>query len=96
MMNNTCIHCGDPIELEFDGFDCVLCEECMNDGELNSKCMDCGALIELGDFKLTCDRCGNELCESCEPYHDWKARVDLKNKKNDEILCPLCVNLPRG
>ena len=88
-MNNICIHCGDPLDL--GGSEGDACVECMSDSELYSQCMDCGTSIGPGDFKLTCDWCGNELCESCEPYHDWKAKVDFKNKANDEILCPFCT-----
>lgn len=53
------------------------------------RCMDCGKEIEVGDFSLKCDMCGNELCASCEPYHDWRAKI-AKDKSKDKILCPVC------
>ena len=55
-------------------------------------CMDCGAKIDVGDFSLVCDGCGDELCASCEPYHEWRARLDQSSKKKDEILCSDCFN----
>jgi DNA-directed RNA polymerase subunit RPC12/RpoP len=54
------------------------------------RCMDCGKEIEVGDFSLKCDACGDELCESCEPYHSWRAKLDQSKKKKDKILCPVC------
>jgi hypothetical protein len=52
--------------------------------------MDCGLKIEVGDFALKCDGCGDELCASCEPYHDWRAKIDKSAKRRDKILCPVC------
>ncbi len=52
-------------------------------------CMDCGTKIDIGDFILICDQCGDELCASCEPYHEWRAQINIDRSK-DKILCSVC------